>query len=160
MLDSDMKRGSTELLVLALLEERPRHGYEIGKVRAEEAWAAHLTYGFEVGQLLRLDAIGDVAWATDEASGLDRELLAGVGLNGTVIGPWQTVVNFDVGVPVAGPMVAFSGVDLSLDMPREYCSDDVHPSAEGAAAIAGVRWNSLPPKVRADIRNRVKAARA
>jgi DNA transformation protein len=28
-----------------------------------------------------------------------------------------------------------------------------------AGAIAGVRWNHLPPKVRADIRNRVKAAR-
>jgi hypothetical protein len=26
--------------------------------------------------------------------------------------------------------------------------------------VAGVRWNHLPPKVRADIRNRVKAARA
>lgn len=79
------------------------HGYQIGKVRAEEAWAAHLTYGFEVGQLLRLDAIGDVAWATDEASGLDRKLLAGVGLAGTFIGPWETIVNVDVGVPVTGP---------------------------------------------------------
>ncbi len=79
------------------------HGYQIGKVRAEEAWAAHLTYGFEVGQLLRLDAIGDVAWATDAASGLDRELLAGVGLAGTFIGPWDTIVNLDIGVPVAGP---------------------------------------------------------
>ncbi len=29
-----------------------------------------------------------------------------------------------------------------------------------AGAIAGVRWNALPPKVRADIRQRVKAARA
>ncbi len=29
-----------------------------------------------------------------------------------------------------------------------------------AGAIAGVRWNHLPPKVRADIRQRVKAARA
>ncbi|MCZ7651132.1 MAG: hypothetical protein M5U13_08225 [Thermoanaerobaculia bacterium] len=72
-------------------------------MRAEEAWAAHLTYGFEVGQLLRLDAIGDVAWATDAASGLDRELLAGVGLAGTFIGPWDTIVNLDIGVPVAGP---------------------------------------------------------
>ena len=26
-----MKRGSTELLILALLEDRERHGYEIGK---------------------------------------------------------------------------------------------------------------------------------
>ncbi len=29
-----------------------------------------------------------------------------------------------------------------------------------AGAVAGVRWNHLPPKVRADIRTRVKAARA
>ena len=29
-----------------------------------------------------------------------------------------------------------------------------------AGAVAGVRWNALPPKVRADIRQRVKAARA
>ncbi|MBK7661039.1 MAG: TfoX/Sxy family DNA transformation protein [Betaproteobacteria bacterium] len=29
-----------------------------------------------------------------------------------------------------------------------------------AGAVAGVRWNHLPPKVRADIRQRVKAARA
>ncbi len=29
---ADMKRGSTELLVLALIEDRPRHGYEIGKL--------------------------------------------------------------------------------------------------------------------------------
>ena len=28
-----------------------------------------------------------------------------------------------------------------------------------AGAVAGVRWNHLPPKVRADIRQRVKAAR-
>jgi hypothetical protein len=29
-----------------------------------------------------------------------------------------------------------------------------------AGAVAGVRWNHLPPKVRADIRHRVKAVRA
>jgi hypothetical protein len=79
------------------------HGYQSNRVRAEEAWAAHATYGFEIGELLRLDAVGDVAWATDEATGLDNELLGGVGLAGTFIGPWQTVVNLDVGVPVAGP---------------------------------------------------------
>jgi PadR family transcriptional regulator PadR len=32
MADHDLKKGSTELLVLALLEGRPRHGYEIGKL--------------------------------------------------------------------------------------------------------------------------------
>lgn len=79
------------------------HGYQIGKVRAEETLAAHLTYGFEIGNLLRLDAVGDAAWATDGVSGLDRELLAGVGLQGVFMGPWETLVSIDVGTPVAGP---------------------------------------------------------
>jgi transcriptional regulator len=32
MLERELKRGSTELLVLALLEERDRHGYEIARL--------------------------------------------------------------------------------------------------------------------------------
>jgi len=79
------------------------HGYQIGKVRAEEALAAHATYGFELGNLLRLDGVGDAAWATDKTSGLDNELLAGVGLQGTFMGPWETLISIDVGTPVAGP---------------------------------------------------------
>jgi len=79
------------------------HGYQIGKVRAEKAYIAHATYGFELGSLLRLDAVGDAAWATDRTSGLNHELLAGVGVAGTFQGPWETLVQIDVGTPVAGP---------------------------------------------------------
>ena len=32
MFNGDMKKGSAELLVLSLVEQRPRHGYEIGKL--------------------------------------------------------------------------------------------------------------------------------
>ncbi len=32
MFSRELKKGSTELLILALLEARPRHGYEIGKL--------------------------------------------------------------------------------------------------------------------------------
>src|SRR5688572_144101 len=32
MLDRELKKGSAELLILALVEARPRHGYEIGKL--------------------------------------------------------------------------------------------------------------------------------
>ncbi len=78
-------------------------GYQSDKVRAEEVFAAHLTYGFDVASLFRLNLVGDAAWATDAESGLDQELLAGVGVAGTVVGPWQTVINLDVGVAVAGP---------------------------------------------------------
>ncbi len=79
------------------------HGYQSDKVRAERAAATHLTYGFELGELFRIDLVGDAAWATDAASGLDNELLAGVGIVGTFIGPWGTVVNMDVGTALAGP---------------------------------------------------------
>ncbi len=84
------------------------HGYQSNEVRATTAAAAHLTYGFEIGEAFRIDAVGDVALATDRQTGLDRTLLAGTGLVGTFIGPWQTVVNLDLGVPVAGPDHGFA----------------------------------------------------
>ncbi|MGA2264159.1 MAG: PadR family transcriptional regulator [Acidobacteriota bacterium] len=37
MLERELKKGSTELLTLALVEERPRHGYEIRKLIAERS---------------------------------------------------------------------------------------------------------------------------
>ncbi len=43
MFSADLKRGSTELLILALLENRPRHGYEIGKL-IEARSGGRLTY--------------------------------------------------------------------------------------------------------------------
>lgn len=84
------------------------HGYQSDKVRASEAYAVHMTYGFEVGELLRLELVGDGAWATDEETGLDNEFLGGVGLAGNFIGPWNTLVNLDLGVAVAGPDDGFS----------------------------------------------------
>jgi transcriptional regulator len=35
--ERELKKGSAELLVLALLDERARHGYEIGKLIAERS---------------------------------------------------------------------------------------------------------------------------
>jgi DNA-binding PadR family transcriptional regulator len=31
-LDRELKKGSTELLILSLLEHRPRHGYDISRL--------------------------------------------------------------------------------------------------------------------------------
>jgi hypothetical protein len=83
-------------------------GYQGGLVTATTADGVHAAGGLNIAEALRVEGRVDVVWASDEATGLDRELLAGVGLNGTVIGPWQTVVNFDVGVPVAGPADSFT----------------------------------------------------
>ena len=37
MLDIEVKRGSTEMLILALVEDRSRHGYEIAKLIEERS---------------------------------------------------------------------------------------------------------------------------
>jgi DNA-binding PadR family transcriptional regulator len=45
-LERELKRGSAELLILALLEERQRHGYEIGQLidaRSRGAITFHVT---------------------------------------------------------------------------------------------------------------------
>jgi len=36
-LERELKRGSTEVLILALLEDRQRHGYEIGRLIDERS---------------------------------------------------------------------------------------------------------------------------
>ena len=39
-LERELKRGSAELLILALLEQRQRHGYEIGQLIADRSEGA------------------------------------------------------------------------------------------------------------------------
>ena len=43
MLARELKRGSTELLVLALLDEQPRHGYDIARL-IDERSEGSITY--------------------------------------------------------------------------------------------------------------------
>jgi hypothetical protein len=79
------------------------HGYRSNAVRASEAYVSHLSYGFDFGDIFRIDALADAALATDKESGLHNTLLAGTGVAGSLMGPWQTLVTLDVGLPLAGP---------------------------------------------------------
>jgi transcriptional regulator len=40
MLDRELKKGSAELLILSLVEARPRHGYEISKLIEQRSGGA------------------------------------------------------------------------------------------------------------------------
>ena len=79
------------------------HGYRSNDVIATSAYISHLSYGFDFGDIFRLDALGDAAFASDREEGLHNRLLAGTGLAGSLMGPWQTLVTVDAGIPVAGP---------------------------------------------------------
>ena len=87
------------------------HGFKTDSVRAERAELSHVSYGIEIGSLFRIDGVFDAALGTDREAGMVNRFLAGTGVVGTVVGPWETVINLDVGVPVAGPT---SGIVLYL----------------------------------------------
>jgi len=78
-------------------------GYPSGLVRAEFASGAHLTYGINVLEKIRFDGKLDAVWASNRMTGLDHELLAGFGLQGTLTLPWQLIMNFEAGYAFAGP---------------------------------------------------------
>jgi len=56
---AELKKGSTEMLILALLEDRARHGYEIGKL-IESRSGGQLTFALATlyPTLLRLEGRG------------------------------------------------------------------------------------------------------
>src|SRR4029078_3953554 len=73
MLDRELKKGSAELLILSLVEARPRHGYEISKL-TEQRSAALLR--FKVASLYpllyRLEERGWIAGRWIEKAGERR----------------------------------------------------------------------------------------
>jgi len=72
-LSPDVKKGSAELLVLALVEDRARHGYEIGKL-IEERSAGVLKFHIAslYPMLYRLERRGLIAGRWVEKAGQRR----------------------------------------------------------------------------------------
>src|SRR5215203_5160654 len=73
MFSPELKKGSTEMLILSLIEDRPRHGYEIGKL-IETRSGGGLTYALPTlyPTLLRLENRGLIKGRWVEKAG-ERE---------------------------------------------------------------------------------------
>jgi transcriptional regulator len=73
MFSAELKKGSSEMLILALLEGRPRHGYEIGKL-IEARSGGKLTFALPTlyPTLLRLENRGWIKGRWVEKSGERR----------------------------------------------------------------------------------------
>jgi transcriptional regulator len=72
-MDRELKRGSTELLILSLIEYRARHGYEIGKL-IEDRSGGVLTFNVAsfYPLLYRLEQRGLIAGRWVEKAGQRR----------------------------------------------------------------------------------------
>ena len=72
MLERELKKGSAELLILSLLEARPRHGYEISKlIESESSGVLSFNVASLYPLLYRLEKIGWIRGAR-QTSGSGR----------------------------------------------------------------------------------------
>jgi transcriptional regulator len=72
-LDRELKRGSAELLILALVDERPRHGYEISQLieqRSDGAISFHVASLYPT--LYRMESRGLIEGRWVEKAGQRR----------------------------------------------------------------------------------------
>lgn len=78
----------------------PLRGYQSGALRTKQAWVMNLSYGLNIENIIRLEALYDQAILNDEVSGFHHQYYSGVGISGQLNGPWNnSLVRFDVGVP-------------------------------------------------------------
>jgi hypothetical protein len=79
----------------------PLHGFKSGSVKTQTALVGSLSYGLNIEDIIRFEAIFDQAVVRDRQSGYDNTYFAGAGLLGSLNGPWQnSLLRFEVGVPV------------------------------------------------------------
>jgi transcriptional regulator len=73
MFSSELKKGSSEMLILSLLESQPRHGYEIGRL-IEARSGGKLTFALPTlyPTLLRLESRGWIKGRWVEKAGERR----------------------------------------------------------------------------------------
>ena len=73
MFSRELKKGSTELLILALLDGRPRHGYELGKlIESRSGGRLRLRVGSLYPILCRLEDRGFITGRWVEKAGERR----------------------------------------------------------------------------------------
>src|SRR5947208_4762956 len=72
-LDRELKKGSAELLILSLVEDQPRHGYEIGQlIELRSRGVLHFNIGSLYPLLYRLEKRGWIRGRWVEKAGQRR----------------------------------------------------------------------------------------
>ncbi|MBI2213887.1 MAG: hypothetical protein HYU52_09580 [Acidobacteria bacterium] len=92
-------------------------GVQSDSVRAETMLAGHISYGFVVGDLFRLEAFYDAASIDDAASSFDGKIFQGVGIGGQTVAPWGLLIRFDLGKTIGSTRQdGFTGTLLFLKL--------------------------------------------
>lgn len=89
-------------------------GIATGAVQAQRLGVARASLALPFGSTLRAEIGVDAAWAREARSGYRRRPLSGVGVSATLPGPWETLVQGSVGIPLATPGRRTPAIDLFL----------------------------------------------
>jgi transcriptional regulator len=84
--DRELKKGSAELMILSLIEDRPRHGYEISKLIEQRSGGTVRFYVASLYPLLyRLEKRGWIKGRWVEKAGQRRRRYYRLTVNGRVV---------------------------------------------------------------------------
>lgn len=89
-------------------------GIATGSVQAQRLGVVRASLAVPVSSTLRAEVGIDAGWAREDRSGYRHRPLSGVGVSATLPGPWDTLVQGSVGVPLATPGKRTPTIDLFL----------------------------------------------
>ncbi|HEU4402935.1 MAG TPA: hypothetical protein VFT43_12600, partial [Candidatus Polarisedimenticolia bacterium] len=96
-------------------------GFSGSGLRFDRGGVAHAQYSFNVADVVRFDANLDYGYVKDSLTGNEFNRLSGFGISGNVMGPWQTIVQFDIGVPLHSDLEDLKGgTELLIGMLKYF----------------------------------------
>ncbi len=84
-------------------------GFSGSGVRFDRGGIARAEYSFNVADVIRFDAGVDYGHVRDGLTSIEFNRFTGFGVSGNLMGPWQTIVQFDIGVAVQSDFPALKG---------------------------------------------------
>ena len=73
-------------------------GFSGSGVRYDRGAIARAQYAFNIADVIRFEASLDHAYVRDSLTSDDFNRFTGFGVSGNTMGPWETVLQFDIGV--------------------------------------------------------------
>ncbi|MBI4241875.1 MAG: hypothetical protein HY613_09175 [Candidatus Rokubacteria bacterium] len=75
-------------------------GFSGSGIRYDRGGIARAQYAFNIANVVRFDASLDHAYVRDSLTSDSYQKFTGFGISGNMMGPWETVLQFDVGVAI------------------------------------------------------------
>jgi hypothetical protein len=72
-------------------------GFSGSGLRFDDGIIGRAGYAFNVLEVIRFDASVERAWVDDESDAAGRQSFTGLGLGGSIVGPWKTVISISYG---------------------------------------------------------------